>query len=70
MLSVLLSDYLKGLNLVKEDLKKHINENDKVVIIPWAFPLELDYERFNNEWFNYRNLFYWYNINYKCWNVR
>lgn len=51
MLSVLLSDYLKGLNLVKEDLKKHINENDKVVIISWAFPLELDFERFNNEWF-------------------
>ena len=51
MLSVLLSDYLKGLNLVKEDLKKHINGNDKVVIISWAFPLELDFERFNNEWF-------------------
>ena len=51
MLSVLFSDYLKGLNLVKEDLKKHINENDKVVIISWAFPVELDFERFNNEWF-------------------
>ena len=52
MLSVLFSDYLKGLNLVKEDLKKHINENDKVVIISWAFPLELDFERFNSESFN------------------
>ena len=37
MLSVLLSDHLKGLNLVKEDLKKHINENDKVVIISPPF---------------------------------
>ena len=31
MLRVWWSDYLKGLNLVKDDLKSNINEDDKAV---------------------------------------
>lgn len=54
MYSILLSDYEKGLNLVQKRLKKIIKSNFKVVIIAWAFPEELDYERFENEYFNER----------------
>lgn len=51
MYSVLLSDYEKGIDLVKHKLKKIINKNDKAVIISWTFPTELNYDLFNNEWF-------------------
>jgi len=51
MYSVLLSDYEKGLELVDLRLKTLIKPDSKAVIISWAFPTELDYDRFNNEWF-------------------
>ena len=54
MYSILLSDYEKGLNLVQDRLKKIIKSNFKTVIIAWAFPTELDYEKFANEFFNER----------------
>ncbi len=54
MYSILLSDYEKGLNLVQDRLKKIIKSNFKAVIIAWAFPTELDYEKFANEFFNER----------------
>ena len=31
--------------------KEIVNENMKVVVIPWAFPVELDYDRLVNEYF-------------------
>ena len=54
MYSILLSDYEKGLNLVQDRLKKIIKSNFKAVIIAWAFPTELDYVKFANEFFNER----------------
>lgn len=54
MYSILLSDYEKGLNLVQDRLKKIIKSNFKAVIIAWAFPTELDYEKFANEFFSER----------------
>ena len=50
MYSILLSEYEEGMKLVYESLKKIVKSNDKVVIIAWTFPIEIDYERFNNEW--------------------
>ena len=51
MYSILLSEYEKGMELVYEKLKKMIKSDYKTVIIAWTFPVEIDYERFNNEWF-------------------
>lgn len=51
MYSVLLSDYEKGLELVDFRLKTLIKPDSKAVIISWAFPTELNYDKFNNEWF-------------------
>lgn len=51
MYSVLLSEYEKGMELVDERLRNFVKDNYKAVIIAWTFPTELDYDRFNNEWF-------------------
>lgn len=51
MYSVLLSKIEYGFPLVEKELKKIVNENMKVIVLPWAFPIELDYERLNNEYF-------------------
>lgn len=51
MYSVLLSKIEFGFPLIKNRLKEIVNENMKVVVIPWAFPTELDYERLVNEYF-------------------
>lgn len=51
MYSVLLSKIEFVFPLIKDRLKKIVNENMKVVVIPWAFPTELDYERLVNEYF-------------------
>ena len=51
MYSILLSKIEYGFPLIKNELKKIINKNMKVVILPWAFPVELDYERLNGEYF-------------------
>ena len=51
MYSVLLSKIEYGFPLVEKELKKIVNENMKVIVLPWAFPIELDYEKLNNEYF-------------------
>jgi len=51
MYSILLSEYVKGMDLVLEKLKKIINPAQKVVIISWAFPTEMDKKTFDEEWF-------------------
>lgn len=51
MYSVLLSEFEKGMELVNPTLRKILKKDYKVVIIAWAFPIELDYDSFNNEWF-------------------
>ena len=44
MYSVLLSKIEFGFPLIKNRLKEIVIENMKVVVIPWAFPIELDYD--------------------------
>ena len=51
MYSVFLSKIEKVTDLIKEDMKEIIKKNAKVVILPWAFPVELDAERLENEFF-------------------
>ena len=51
MYSVLLSKIEFVFPLIKDRLKKIVNENMKVVVMPWAFPTELDYDRLVNEYF-------------------
>ena len=50
MYNVLLSEYEKGMNLVETKLKKLINPTQKVVIIAWTFPAEIDKKTFDEEW--------------------
>lgn len=51
MYSVLLSDYEKGIELVKTNLQNMIKNTYKVVIISWTFPSEIDFRTFNEQWF-------------------
>jgi len=52
MLNVLLSDYEKGIELVFERLNEYINNNTKIVVLPWTFPVEIDSDRLINEFFS------------------
>lgn len=51
MYSILVSKIVKGMQLVNEDVKKIINKNDNIVILPWAFPNELNSEELKNNYF-------------------
>ena len=51
MYSVLLSKIEYVFSLIKNRLKEIVNENMRVVVLPWAFPTELDYDRLINEYF-------------------
>ena len=51
MYSVLLSDYEKGIELVKTNLQNMIKNTYKAVIISWTFQSEIDFRTFNEEWF-------------------
>lgn len=51
MYSVLLSEYEKGMQLVDSKLRKIIKGDEKVVIIAWTFPVEIDKQSFEEEWF-------------------
>lgn len=51
MYSILLSKLEFVLPLIKDRLKEIVNKNMKVVVLPWAFPTELDYEKLINEYF-------------------
>lgn len=51
MYSILLSDYEKGIKLVKTKLQNMIKNTYKAVIISWTFPNEIDFRTFNEEWF-------------------
>ena len=52
MYSLLFSDFPKGIDNHKDVIKKYIKDDYKVAILPWAFPTELDAERFDNEYFS------------------
>ena len=51
MYSVLISKIVPGIKLVNDDLKKLVKRNSKAVILPWAFPVELDAYKLENEYF-------------------
>jgi len=51
MYSILLSKIEFGFPLIEDELKKIIKKDMRVVVIPWAFPTELTYEKLNNEYF-------------------
>ena len=52
MYSLLFSDFPKGVENHYLDIKKYIKDSYKVAVLPWAFPVELDAERFENEYFS------------------
>ena len=52
MYSLLFSDFPKGVEKHYLDIKKYIKDNYKVAVLPWAFPVELDAEKFENEYFS------------------
>lgn len=41
MYSILMSDFETGFIHIKDDLSKMINNDAKLVVIPWSFPIEL-----------------------------
>jgi len=51
MYSILFSRIEVGMDLVKDKIKKILPNNPKVVILPWAFPVELDAEKLENDFF-------------------
>ena len=51
MYSVLFSRIEIGMDLVSDKLKQIIPKNSKVAIFPWAFPVEIDAQKLDNEFF-------------------
>ena len=51
MYSILFSRIEMGMDLVKEEIKKMLPENARVAIFPWAFPVELNAEKLETEFF-------------------
>lgn len=51
MYSILCSKFDQVVNEISNELKKYIKSDAKVLILPWAFPVELDKERFREEYF-------------------
>lgn len=51
MYSILVSKFDIVYDSIKEELKKIINTNMKVAIIPWAFPVEIDSDTLESEYF-------------------
>ena len=51
MYSVLFSRIEVGMDLVSDKLKQIIPKNSKIAIFPWAFPIEIDAQKLNNDFF-------------------
>ena len=51
MYSIFFSKIELGIDSIREDLKKLISKDAKVVILPWAFPVEIDSETLMNSYF-------------------
>lgn len=51
MYSVLFSRIETGMDLVSDKLKQIIPKDSKVAIFPWAFPIEIDAQKLDNEFF-------------------
>ena len=54
MYSVLFSEIKGAIDLISEELKQKIKRDSKLVILPWAFPIELTSEEFENSYFPIR----------------
>ena len=52
MYSILLSKIEKGIELIKEDMKENINNDSKALILPWAFPVEINSDKLINDFFS------------------
>ena len=51
MYSVLFSRIEIGMNLVNDKLKQIIPQNSKVAIFPWTFPVEINAQKLDNDFF-------------------
>ena len=51
MYSVLFSRIEVGMDLVSDKLKQIITKNSKIDIFPWSFPVEIDAQKLNNDFF-------------------
>lgn len=51
MYSIFFSRMEIGIDLLKKDLLKIIPKNPKVAVFPWAFPLEIDAKKLENDFF-------------------
>lgn len=51
MYNIFFSNINEGIDASKETIKELINEDSKVAIFPWAFPIEIDSFKLNNEYF-------------------
>lgn len=51
MYSILVSKIVKGMKLVNDEVQKLVKTDSKVVILPWAFPSELDSDKLINQYF-------------------
>ena len=51
MNSIFFSKIEIGMDIVKEKLNTIIPDNSKVAIFPWAFPVEIDSDKLENDFF-------------------
>lgn len=51
MYSIFISTIEKIIDTIKDDVKPLIKNEAKVVLLPWAFPIELDADKLQNEFF-------------------
>ena len=51
MYSILFSRIEVGMDIVLDRVKEIISPNSKVVILPWSFPVEIDADKLENEFF-------------------
>lgn len=51
MYSIFFSRIEIGMDIVLERLKKIVNIDSKVLILPWTFPIEIDGDKLDNEFF-------------------
>ena len=51
MYSIFFSEIKVSFSIIKDRLKEIIKKDYKVAIMPWAFPVEINSEIFNNEYF-------------------
>lgn len=51
MYSILFSRIELGMDMVKNKMLEILPSNPKVAILPWAFPVEIDADKLDNDFF-------------------